>query len=64
MFGILLFSPSIISIFDRGGLVTFFGVPLLVQYLFGAWLFLIIAAGVMVYRRRLSMLPVIEDEED
>jgi len=64
LLGILLFSPALISIFDRGGSVTSFGVPLLIQYLFGVWAFLIIGVGVIVYRRRLDRLPPLEDEED
>lgn len=64
MLGILLFSPSLISIFDRGGDVIIFGVPLLIQYLFGVWALLIIAAGLIVYRYRRDISPPVEDEED
>lgn len=39
--GVLLFSPLVMTVFDRGGGVTVFGVPLLYAFLLCAWLLLI-----------------------
>lgn len=39
--GVLLFSPLVMTIFDRGGDVTVFGVPLLYAFLLCSWLLLI-----------------------
>jgi len=64
MLGILLFSPSLISIFDLGGGVTFFGVPVLLVYLFGVWAMLITIAAVLVIRRQMEAPEPIELEED
>ncbi|NVK19401.1 MAG: hypothetical protein HWE30_11950 [Methylocystaceae bacterium] len=62
--GVLLFSPSLIGIFDRGGEVTFFGVPVLVVYIFGVWTALIIVAAVLIIRRQRNIQDHIELEED
>lgn len=40
--GVLLFSPLVMTIFDRGGDVTVFGIPLLYAFLLAAWLLLIV----------------------
>lgn len=64
MLGILLFSPSLISIFDLGGKVTFFGVPVLLAYLFGAWSLLIVIAAILVIRRQMEAPEPIELEEE
>ena len=39
--GVVLFSPLVIDIFDRGSGVTVFGVPLLYGFLLAAWSLLI-----------------------
>ena len=39
LFGVLLFSPAMLSLFRSS--MTIFGLPLLYLYLFGAWLVLI-----------------------
>ena len=63
--GILLFSPSIISIFDLGGNSTILGVPVLLVYIFGAWAGLIFIAAVLVIRRQREMPdPIDMDEEE
>ncbi|WP_135079711.1 hypothetical protein [Terasakiella sp. SH-1] len=65
MLGLLLFSPSIVSIFDRGGEAVWFGVPVLLIYLFGAWAVLIGIAAILVIRRQKEALPPLElDGED
>ncbi len=64
MLGILLFSPSLISIFDRGGEAVVFGVPILLVYLFGVWFLLIFIAAVLVIRRQMEAPEPIELEED
>jgi hypothetical protein len=40
--GVVLFSPLVIGIFDRGDGVGIFGVPLLYFYLFAGWALLIV----------------------
>jgi hypothetical protein len=40
--GVVLFSPLVIGIFDRGAGVVIFGVPLLYFYLFAGWALLIV----------------------
>ena len=39
--GVVLLSPLVIDIFDRGPQVRFFGFPLLYFYLFASWILLI-----------------------
>jgi len=61
----LLFSPALISLFDRGGGTTFFGVPVLLVYLFGVWGGLILVAAILIIRRYYEMSdPIDLNEED
>ncbi len=62
--GILLFSPDLIAIFDRGPDATFFGVPVLLVYLFGVWAALIAIAAVLVIRRQMDAPEPVDLEED
>jgi len=62
--GVLLFSPSLIGIFDRGGDVTFFGVPVLLVYIFGVWAALVLVAAILIIRRQRSFQDPIELEDD
>ncbi|MFO1156544.1 MAG: hypothetical protein U1E43_07165 [Rhodospirillales bacterium] len=39
--GVLLFSPLVMTIFDRGAGDTVFGIPLLYAFLLAAWLLMI-----------------------
>ncbi|GGF65138.1 hypothetical protein GCM10011332_19050 [Terasakiella brassicae] len=65
MLGALLFSPALISLFDRGGNTTFFGVPVLLVYLFGVWGGLILVAAILIIRRYYEMSnPIDLGEED
>lgn len=48
LFGFVLFSPAMLSLFDRPTRV--FGLPLLWAYLFTAWLFLIALVAVVARR--------------
>lgn len=64
MLGILLFSPSLVSLFDLGGEATVFGVPILLVYLFGVWTGLIVIAAILVIRRQMEAPEPIELEED
>ena len=48
LFGALGFLPPILPFFDRP--ITLFGVPLIVVYVFGAWLALIALALWLSYR--------------
>ncbi|SCA55482.1 conserved hypothetical protein [Candidatus Terasakiella magnetica] len=64
LFGVLLFSPSIISIFDRGGETMWFGIPVLLVYLFGAWFGLIVLAALMVIRRQMDAPDPIDLDEE
>ncbi len=43
--GAILIMPPIVHLFDRGGGV--FGLPIIFVYLFGVWLFLIVASFVL-----------------
>lgn len=49
LFGFVLFSPAMLSLFDRPTRV--FGIPLLWAYLFTAWLFVI---GLLAFVARRS----------
>lgn len=40
--GAILIMPPIVHLFDRGGVI--FGLPIIFTYLFGVWLFLVLAA--------------------
>ncbi len=65
MLGILLFSPSLLSIFDRGGDVTMFGIPVLILFMFGSWAGLILIAALLIIKRQLDApepLDVIEED--
>lgn len=46
LFGVLLFSPPLMLVFDREGTVA--GIPLLYLYLFGTWAALIALAAAVV----------------
>ncbi|MCF4099102.1 hypothetical protein [Maritalea mediterranea] len=43
--GVILIMPPIVQLFDRGGSV--FGLPIIFTYIFGVWLFLIVAAFIL-----------------
>jgi len=65
MLGALLFSPAVVSLFDRGANTLFFGVPVLLVYLFGVWIGLIVIAAVLIIRRHFEMPdPIDLDEEE
>lgn len=61
--GVLLFSPSMISLFDQGADATFFGIPVLVLYLFGSWAALILMAYVMIRHRSRTAQPPPQEED-
>lgn len=46
LFGLALFFPPLLNVFDAGSAVTVFGIPLLFFYLFLAWAVLI---GLMAF---------------
>ena len=48
--GVVLFSPLVIGIFDRGAGVGIFGVPLLYFYLFAGWALLIVLLASVIER--------------
>ena len=48
--GVVLFSPLVIGIFDRGAGVRIFGVPLLYFYLFAGWALLITLLAFVIGR--------------
>ncbi|MDV7339515.1 hypothetical protein RYZ26_07925 [Terasakiella sp. A23] len=64
LLGILLFSPGLIAIFDRGADATLLGVPVLLLYLFGVWVALIFIAAVLVVRRQMDAPEPVDLEED
>jgi hypothetical protein len=41
LFGLVLFNPLVIEIFDAGAQATVFGIPLLYLYLFAGWAVLV-----------------------
>ncbi|TVR83802.1 MAG: hypothetical protein EA405_03765 [Rhodospirillales bacterium] len=47
LLGLVLFSPLVMRIFDRGADATVFGIPLLFAYVFLAWGFVILLLGLM-----------------
>jgi hypothetical protein len=59
LFGMLLFMPPLIGVFDRSYLVG--GIPLLYLYLFLAWA-MVIAALMLIVERPLSKGDPDEDE--
>lgn len=52
LLGLLLFSPLVMRIFDRGADVTVFGIPLLFAYVFLAWALVILILALVVERLR------------
>ena len=53
LFGVLMFSPPLIAVFDAGAGVTVSGIPLLYIYLFCTWAFCIgLAAWIIAKSRR------------
>jgi putative effector of murein hydrolase LrgA (UPF0299 family) len=65
MLGGLLFSPALLSLFDRGGHTTFLGVPVLLVYIFGVWIALIVIAAILIIRRHFEISePIDLSEED
>ncbi|WP_036221735.1 hypothetical protein [Maritalea myrionectae] len=54
--GAILIMPPIVHLFDRGG--TVFGLPIIFTYLFGVWLFLIVAAFALS-----RLLPRVDPEQ-
>lgn len=47
LLGLVLFSPLVMRIFDRGADATVLGIPLLFAYVFLAWGFVILLLGLM-----------------
>ncbi|NVJ92153.1 MAG: hypothetical protein HWE34_10880 [Methylocystaceae bacterium] len=64
LFGVLLFSPSLIAIFDRGGDTTLFGVPVLFVYVFGVWAGLVLVSAILIIRRQKEGLEPLVLEDD
>ncbi len=49
--GLVLFLKPFLGIFDKGGTATFWGVPLLYAYLFGAWTLVIVLTAIVMENR-------------
>jgi len=49
--GVVLFLKPFLGIFDRGGQVTVWGVPLLYAYLFAAWSLVVVLTAVVMESR-------------
>jgi hypothetical protein len=60
--GVLLFSPTVIHVFDRGT-ATVLGVPLLYFYLFAAWALLVGLLAVVVETSGVASEPADGDEQ-
>lgn len=55
--GIVLFSPLVVHIFDRGAEVALWGIPLLYVYAFAAWALLIALLALVVEASAISGQP-------
>lgn len=64
IFGVVLFSPMVISIFDMGADVTILGIPLLIAYIFVAWAALIGLLAVVVERSGRDVERYLEKADD
>ncbi len=57
VFGIVLFNPLVVGIFDAGASTRMFGIPVLYLYLFAAWALLIGLVSVVAERAPKETLP-------
>ncbi|NQU56146.1 MAG: hypothetical protein HQ513_02850 [Rhodospirillales bacterium] len=48
MFGVLLFNPPLLNVFDAGADATIVGIPILFLYLFSVWAILIALMAVVM----------------
>jgi hypothetical protein len=64
LLGIVLFSPLMLSVFDRGAAVNLLGVPVLFIYIFSAWTLLIVLLACAVEARIPPEEPSADDESE